>query len=191
MSDDARLDDHPLDDMTPQECENGKHPDWAIEGDTTIFCPWCRLDAARAENHRLDLLAHHWARKAEDRYAEVRELRTERDKITDAVVADGWKLVLVDRTEDRKYADVYQELYEQRAESLERAEADLGIETAVNGTATPDRRVLVDPADEETVERVADVMFYLFQEGRRIGSGITANSAARAVLAELGKGGER
>lgn len=37
--------------FVPQRCENGKHPDWAVdaEDDYTYRCPWCALEEQREE----------------------------------------------------------------------------------------------------------------------------------------------
>jgi len=35
--------------LTHQECAAKKHPDWFIDSEHNILCPWCRAEAAEAE----------------------------------------------------------------------------------------------------------------------------------------------
>lgn len=32
-----------LDDMTPQTCPAGAHPDWAVDSEDSHTCPWCEV----------------------------------------------------------------------------------------------------------------------------------------------------
>lgn len=43
----AELDSYLM--LTPQTCSAGKHPEWLIDSEHTHACPWCQIDALRAQ----------------------------------------------------------------------------------------------------------------------------------------------
>ena len=43
MSAETPLTGEQLDDMTPQVCPAGVHPDWAVDSEDSHTCPWCQV----------------------------------------------------------------------------------------------------------------------------------------------------
>ena len=37
--------------LTHQECAAKKHPDWFIDSEHNILCPWCEIDRLKADHH--------------------------------------------------------------------------------------------------------------------------------------------
>ncbi|MFJ3826210.1 hypothetical protein [Streptomyces nodosus] len=37
------------DEMGPQRCQAGRHPDWAVDSEQTHACPWCEVERLRAD----------------------------------------------------------------------------------------------------------------------------------------------
>lgn len=45
-----------LEDMTPQSCPKGIHPDWAVASEETFTCPWCHIDELTEDSSLLAAL---------------------------------------------------------------------------------------------------------------------------------------
>jgi hypothetical protein len=43
-----------IENMTPQHCPAGQHPDWASDTENTLACPWCEIDRLRREAREND-----------------------------------------------------------------------------------------------------------------------------------------
>lgn len=44
-----RADLEPYEMLTAQQCQNGKHADWAVDSEHNHLCPWCRIAELKAE----------------------------------------------------------------------------------------------------------------------------------------------